>query len=84
MIDDATVELVRYALLVAITISAPVLISGVVIGLVISIFQSVTQIQEQTLTMVPKIITMTLVAVLLLPWIVMRLYEFAHEMFQLF
>ncbi len=84
MIDDATLELVRNALLMAIIISAPVLISGVAIGLVISILQSVTQIQEQTLTMVPKIIVMTLVAIILLPWIVMQLIDFSREMFFLF
>jgi flagellar biosynthetic protein FliQ len=84
MTDDSTIELVRQALLVAIIISAPVLLSGVVIGLIISVLQSVTQIQEQTLTMVPKIITMTLVAVLLLPWIVGKLIDFSREMFFLF
>ena len=84
MIDDTILELVRQALIVVLIVSAPILVSGVVIGLVISIFQSVTQIQEQTLTMVPKIITMTVVAIMLLPWIVMLLFDFAREMFELF
>lgn len=84
MIDEATLDLVRDALMTALTVSAPILASGVVIGLIISIFQSVTQIQEQTLTMVPKIITMTVVAVMLLPWIVLRLLEFAQHMFRMF
>ena len=84
MIDDGMVELVRDALIIVIVVSAPVLLAGVVVGLVISVFQSVTQIQEQTLTMVPKIIAMTVVAVLLLPWIVMQLVDFARAMFTLF
>ncbi|MCA9281344.1 MAG: flagellar biosynthetic protein FliQ [Phycisphaeraceae bacterium] len=61
-------------------ISAPVLLAGVFIGLVISIVQSVTQIQEQTLSMVPKIFAMTIVTVVLLPWITAKLIEFAIEM----
>ncbi|MCA9293676.1 MAG: flagellar biosynthetic protein FliQ [Phycisphaerales bacterium] len=84
MIDEPTLELVRDALMTAVTIAAPILVAGVVIGLIISIFQSVTQIQEQTLTMVPKIIAMTIVAVMLLPWIVVRLSDFALHMFRLF
>jgi flagellar biosynthesis protein FliQ len=65
-------------------IVAPILAAGVVVGLIISIFQSVTSIQDQTLTFVPKIAAMTLVAAALMPWIVARLVEFASEMFRLF
>ncbi|UKI42197.1 MAG: flagellar type III secretion system protein FliQ [Candidatus Melainabacteria bacterium] len=49
-------------------LSAPILVVAVAVGLVISIFQSVTQIQEQTLTFVPKIIACVLVLILTLPW----------------
>jgi flagellar biosynthetic protein FliQ len=52
-----------------------------VVGLAISLFQSITSIQEQTLTFVPKIVAMLVVAVVLLPWIVQRLIEFTTEMF---
>jgi flagellar biosynthetic protein FliQ len=83
-INDAMVDLVRNALLIGLKIAAPVLIAGIIIGLAISILQSVTQVQEQTLTLVPKIFAMTAVAILLLPWIVMRIAEFSIEMFQLF
>ncbi len=82
-IDDSIVDRARNALLVGLKIAAPVLIAGIAIGLFVSIVQSVTQIQEQTLTLVPKIFVMTTVAVMLMPWIVMRLAEFAAEMFQL-
>lgn len=82
--DDSILQLVKDALLVALKIVFPVLTGGVVIGLTISIFQSVTQIQEQTLTLVPKIFVMTIVAVILLPWIVMRVASFTTEMFQLY
>ncbi|MBX3357232.1 MAG: flagellar biosynthetic protein FliQ [Phycisphaeraceae bacterium] len=81
--DDSTVELVRWTLVLTLKVAAPILAAGVVVGLVISIFQSVTSIQDQSLSFVPKIIVMGLVAVLLTPWIVQRLVEFASEMFTL-
>jgi flagellar biosynthesis protein FliQ len=82
-LDDATLDLVKQALIVMMKIAFPILASGVVIGLVISIFQSVTSIQEQTLALVPKIFVMTAVTVAMLPWIVNRLAEYAVEMFRL-
>lgn len=84
MIDDAAVDLVQNAIMVSLKVSAPILVAGVVIGLIISIFQSVTQIQEQTLSLVPKIFVMCLVAVILMPWIIMKLAEFCVDMFRLF
>jgi flagellar biosynthesis protein FliQ len=81
MVFDA-VELVRLSLLEALIIALPILGAGLLIGLVISLFQAVTQIQEQTLVFVPKIITMLIVAIVLLGWIVVRMMEFAVEMFQ--
>ncbi len=83
-LDANAIDLVKHALIVALKISAPILVAGVMIGLVISIVQSVTQIQEQTLSLIPKIFAMTIVAVMLLPWIVLRLAEFASDMFNLF
>jgi len=82
-IDDTTVEIVRQSLIVALKISAPILVAGILIGLAISVLQSITQIQEQTLTIVPKIFVMTIVAILLLPWIVLRIAEFTVDMFSL-
>lgn len=82
-IDEASVELVRQAVMVALKLSMPVLIAGVIVGLAVSIVQSVTQIQEQTLTLVPKIFVMTVVALVLLPWTVSMLVDFSAEMFRL-
>lgn len=76
-----SVELVRSALLEALTLALPILGAGLLIGLVISLFQAVTQIQEQTLVFVPKIIVMLVVALVLLGWLTMRMIEFAHTMF---
>ncbi len=75
------VDVVRTALLQALIIAVPILGAGLIVGLLVSLFQSVTQIQEQTLTFVPKIIVMILVAVVLLGWISVRLGDFAYEMF---
>lgn len=82
--DESAVYIVRETLLIALMISAPILVAGVVIGLTISLIQSVTSIQDQTLTFVPKIVVMVLVAVIMLPWIAVRLIEYAAEMFRLF
>ena len=79
--NDAAIFLVRDTLIEAIRIAMPILMAGVVIGLIISIVQSVTSIQDQTLTFVPKILVMVGVAAVLLPWIVARLMEFATELF---
>jgi len=80
-IDDTYVEFVRQALILALKISAPILGAGIAIGLTISVFQSVTSIQDQTLTFVPKIFVMTIVAIILLAWIAYRIAEFAIQMF---
>ncbi len=80
MIQDP-VDVARLALMQALIIALPILGSGLVVGLFISLFQAVTQIQEQTLTFVPKIVVMLLVAMVLLSWISIRMVDFAVEMF---
>lgn len=81
-VDQAT-DLIRQTLLLALTISAPMLLIGLVVGIIVSLFQAVTQIQEQTLTFVPKIAAMTVAAVVLMPWIAQRLLEYTSHMFSL-
>jgi flagellar biosynthesis protein FliQ len=81
--DETILDIVRNTLLVTLKIAAPILAAGVVIGLVISVLQSITSIQDQALSFVPKILGMVLVSMLLLPWIVMRLMEFTAEMLAL-
>ena len=76
-------ELVRDALIVTLKIAGPILAAGVVIGLVISVVQAVTSIQDQALAFVPKMIVMVVVAILLIGWIVERLARFATQMFTL-
>lgn len=78
--DDATIELVRQSLIITLKIAAPILAAGVLIGLLVSLLQSVTSIQDQTLSFVPKIIVMIVVAALLLPWITQRLLEYTAQL----
>ena len=79
-VDQAT-DLIRETMILALLISAPMLLIGLVVGLLISLFQAVTQIQEQTLVFVPKIVVMLLVTVVLLSWLTVRMSEFAVQMF---
>ncbi len=80
---EEAVDVARQALMQALVIAVPILGAGLIVGLTISLFQAVTQIQEQTLTFVPKIVVMILVAVFLLGWIAVRMTEFATEMFMM-
>lgn len=82
-LDESILDAVRSALVITLKVSGPILAAGLLIGLIISIAQAVTQIQEQTLVFVPKIAAMIIVALALLTWIVQRVAEFAAEMFTL-
>ncbi|MEY3231367.1 MAG: hypothetical protein RL689_1456 [Planctomycetota bacterium] len=83
MLDDVTIDLVRTALVMSIKIGAPILAAGIVVGLVISLLQSITSIQDQTLATVPKIIVMVGAAIAVLPWVVQRLIEYAGELLRI-
>jgi flagellar biosynthetic protein FliQ len=78
---DQAVDLVRNTLLLALLVAAPMLIIGMVVGIVVSLAQAVTQIQEQTLTFIPKIVAMVASAIVLMPWMSHRLMEYATAMF---
>ena len=81
---DAIIDIGQRAMWVTLLASAPMLISGMAIGLLISIFQSVTQIQEMTLTFVPKIVVVMLTFVLFLPWMSDVILNFVEELFTSF
>ena len=80
---DSATDVVREALVMAMIVSAPMLVIGLVVGIIVSLLQAVTQIQEQTLTFVPKIAAMVAAAIMLMPWISHRLLEYTAGMFQL-
>ncbi len=78
---DMAVDVVRESLTLMLVLSAPILGAALVIGLAVSILQAVTQINEQTLSFVPKIIGMGLVAIMVTPWITRMILEFSTRMF---
>jgi flagellar biosynthesis protein FliQ len=79
-LDQAT-DLIRQTLVTALIISSPMLLIGLVVGVLVSLAQAITQIQEQTLTFVPKIVAMVASAILLMPWIGHRLIEYTSALF---
>ena len=68
MSQDVVISLALESMVLAMKIGLPLLLVGLVIGLVVSVFQAVTQIQEQTLTFIPKILGMAVTLVVLGPW----------------
>ncbi|MBL9000333.1 MAG: flagellar biosynthetic protein FliQ [Phycisphaerae bacterium] len=82
-LEETTLDLVREALLMTLKIGGPVLLAGMAVGLVISLLQSITSIQDQTLSTVPKIVVMVTVAAIVLPWIATRLIDYATQLLRL-
>ena len=78
---DTVLFIGRDAMLVTLLISAPMLLSGMVVGLAISVLQSVTQIQEITLSFVPKIFVVMIAFVLFLPWMISTMSSFVVPLF---
>ena len=78
MTTDAVVEMANEALFLIIKVSLPLLLVSLVVGLIISIFQTVTSIQEQTLTFVPKIICEFLALALLGHWMMDSMVEYTR------
>lgn len=73
--------IIQSVLMLVLELSAPILIVSVVVGLMISIFQSVTQIQEATLTFVPKLIAGVLTIIITMPWMLSRFTQSINEWF---
>ncbi len=81
MTTDFVLYLGRQALTTAFYIMLPILGAGMIVGLLIGVFQAATQINEMTLTFVPKIVIMFLVVFFLMPWILNLMMDFTVEMF---
>jgi flagellar biosynthetic protein FliQ len=75
------INLVRGGVLQALMMAAPLLLVGMLVGLIISIFQATTSIQEQTLTFVPKIAAILGALILFGPWIIMSMVQFTLRLF---
>ena len=76
MNPEFAVELLKNLMFQGVTLAAPILLTAMVIGLGVSLFQAVTTIQEQTLSFVPKALGIVALLVVLLPWILRTLMEF--------
>lgn len=83
MTQSDVLSVVRQCVWVILTLSMPMLIVSMVIGLVIAIFQAATQIHEQTITFVPKLLAIGLMLIFLGSWMITTLEEFFHYISQL-
>jgi flagellar biosynthetic protein FliQ len=82
MNPEFAAEMLKGLMFQAVTLAAPILLTGMAIGLMISLFQSVTSIQEQTLTFVPKALGIVGLLVLLMPWMLRTIIEFTTAVIQ--
>jgi flagellar biosynthesis protein FliQ len=81
MNQDTVVNLASQAIMLALSVAGPLLLASLAIGLLVSVFQAVTQIQEQTLSLIPKIIGIVLVIVVLGPWMLDRIVTYTTNLY---
>jgi len=81
MTPQVVVDLGREALMMTLLIAAPPLLAGLAVGLFISIFQAVTQIQEFTLTFIPKILAVFVATMIFLPWMIQIFLGYVTNLF---
>ena len=80
MSPEAAIYIIRQALKLVLMLSGPPLLAGLVVGMLISIFQAATQIQEMTLSFVPKIIAVFVVLIIFLPWMIKVMHGFTIDL----
>jgi len=81
MTTDLIMGIAAETMKVTLLVSAPILLVGLIVGIVISVFQAVTQVHEMTLTFVPKIIAVMLALLVAAPWMLDMLVSFTHNLF---
>lgn len=81
MDQETIITIMQNVFVLILILSSPVLIVSVVIGLMVSVFQTITQIQESTLTFVPKIIAGVVTLIILMPWMLNLFISSVHELF---
>ncbi len=82
MNEVMVLELCRSILITALTVSAPVLLVGMVVGIMVSLFQAVTTIHEQTMALIPKMLAVVGVTLFLLPWMIRVLMNYTIPLLQ--
>jgi flagellar biosynthetic protein FliQ len=80
MDPQSAIDLGREALWTTMIIASPVLVAALIVGLVIGLFQAMTQIQEQSVVFVPKIVVMVLVLSISLPWLISRMVQYTSTL----
>ena len=81
MSTGLAIELLSHAVSTCLLVAAPLLLTALVVGVVVSLVQALTQIQEQTLTFIPKLVAVAVVLLLALPWVVRELTDYIAQMF---
>ena len=82
MNQDTVVHLAQQAMELAMKVGGPLLLVGLAIGLIVSVFQAVTQIQEQTLTFIPKVVAMAVVVVVAGPWMLGQIVSYTQNLYE--
>jgi len=83
MTVDQSIDIVKTLMMLCLKVALPFLLSAMVIGLLVSFFQAITSLQEQTLTFVPKALVVVVVVVVLFPWVTNTMLDYTTEMFNL-
>lgn len=81
MTEDIVLSLGRDAIWTTVLLASPLLISALIVGLVVSIIQAVTQINEATLTFIPKMLAIVVVLIIMAPWMTQMLTSYTTELF---
>ena len=82
MDQDTVVNLATQAMTLALKVAGPILLVGLVIGLIVSIFQAVTQIQEATLTFIPKVLGVVVIVVVAGPWMLGQIVSYTQDLYE--
>lgn len=81
MTDQTVIDLGSRAIIVAMQVAAPILLAAMITGVIVSIFQAATQINEQTLSFIPKVVGITAAMIICGPWILQVMLGFTKEIF---
>jgi len=83
MTENMVFSIIKDAIVTGLTVAAPILAVAIVVGLIISVFQATTQIQEQTLTFVPKLLAVAVIGLLTGAWMLHTIVDFTNRIFDL-
>jgi flagellar biosynthetic protein FliQ len=78
---DALIDVAREAMITSLTLMAPLLLAGLLIGMFVGVLQAITNVQDPTISLVPRIMVMLLALMVCLPWLIGRMVEYSHSVF---